>query len=184
VTDRQLVLIDLETSGLSSRTDFAVEAGWRNLATGESSTFVPVHPVDVVLKFGDPAALEINGYRKRLMRADQDHNLFGTKRLHRELEGNTIVGANPAFDARFMDALFYRSGLSPVDPQHHRMIDIEVYAMAVFDLKYVPGMSEICHRLDLPPGDHTAFGDVVAETRAFHELRRRAADRAALRRAS
>lgn len=180
----ELIFVDLETSGLSPDADWAVEAGWRNLNTGDEGVFVPIHPVENVLRFGDPAALRINRYRERLQHADQDHGLQDTTRLYAALAGQTLVAANPAFDASFLIRLFHRAGFIRTDPWHHRLWDIEAYACGVLALRDLPSMSDICHLLGIAPGDHSAGGDVAAGSSAFHELRRRNAARSILRKAS
>lgn len=170
MTARRAVVCDTETSSLDCRAGWALEVGWHDLETDESGVFVPPHPVQDVLRLGDPAALNINKYRERLMRAPQDTDWAQTRALNRRLQGATLVGANPAFDAGFLSALFDRANLIARAPWHYRLDDIEAAAKGVFHLDYVPSCREVCERLGVIPGWHTASSDVRAEVAAYRAL--------------
>lgn len=59
-----------------------------------------------------------------------------------------------------------------LDPDRHEIWEIvESFAAGVLNLDHVPSLSEICERLDIAPGDHTAAGDVRAVRDAHQTLR-------------
>lgn len=76
-------------------------------------------------------------------------------------KGNTMVAANPGFDAGFLEA----AGLYNFS---YRKLDIESYAMHALSLDYVPGMADIHrilkedYRYDIAAPNHTAAGDVIS----------------------
>lgn len=155
-----LIVIDTETSGLDHTSDIVTEVAWWRLDSSDCGTFIPKHDVDWVLKNGDPYALEITNYRERIAPQKQDD---GTEllRLAKTLHRNTWCGANPAFDVRFLDPLFRASSFPP-NFWHHRLLDVEAYGAGVLGLKYVPGLHELCQKLDVELPDHSAQGDVLA----------------------
>ena len=81
------------------------------------------------------------------------------------LDGATMVGVNPAFDAAMLRA---RWGFTP---WHYRLLDVEAYAAAVLGLDHVPSLAEVCERVRVKPGDHTTAGDVRAVREAHRVLR-------------
>jgi DNA polymerase III subunit epsilon len=165
VTDRHLVVADVETSGLRAW-DVVVEVAWHDMDTGEHGRFVPAHDVAWVLAFGDPRALEINGYVDRLAGAPQDD---GTEvaRLRTALTGNSLAGSNPAFDARHLTRLLGDT------PWHHRLVDLASYAAGALriDPRNAPGLARARDLLgvDLVP-DHTAAGDVAVTVACFRAV--------------
>lgn len=172
-TRRELIVVDVETSGLRFY-DVAVEVAWLNMDTGENATFVPKHPASWVLDQGQPVALDMNGYRTRLAHLPQDDGTQ-VRRLHRALTGQSLGGANPGFDwYGFLRRLFATEGLGGVDeqPHHHRLPDVENYTAGVLGLdpRDLPGLARCCELLGVPGPDHTAWGDVTATARCFDRL--------------
>jgi DNA polymerase III epsilon subunit-like protein len=174
---RQLIVVDIETSGLRDF-DVPVEIAWHNVDTGERDWFVPAHDRDWVLAYGEPEALALNRYRERLVAQLHDD---GTKlaRLHRVLHGHALAGANPRFDAGHLSTLWLIHDLVPGEPWHHRLPDLENYAAGAFgiDPRELPSQAKVCELLGVPPGDHTAAGDVAAAVECFHALMEKAAQR-------
>lgn len=166
---RRIVVVDTETSGLRDF-DVAVEIAWWDLATDDRGLFVPAHDVQWVLKHGHPDALAINGYRERLMDAEQDD---GTEldRLHHVLRGQVLAGSNPMFDAAHLHANFFVNGMHP-RPWHHRLLDLSAYATGVLGLSpaELPGAATVAYLLGVPVGDHTAESDVRSTGLAFKAL--------------
>lgn len=157
------IVVDLETSGLAPHRHVPVEVAWWHLQSGERGCFVPAHSVSRVLEEGEPQALEINSYRERLQHAKQDDGTE-TAQLENLLFNSTLAGSNPAFDAQFLATHLMH------EVWHHRLWDLSSYAMGRLNLKYQPGLSDVCKRLGIPPGDHTATGDVTATGECFLEL--------------
>ena len=167
MTGRQLILVDVESSGLDRVFDVAVEIAWWNVATGEHDVFVPAHDVAQVLKHGDPEALRLNGYRERLSTAAQDVDQSCLAVLGRQLAGNTMGGSNPGFDHDFLARLW------PVD-RHHRLFDIANYTAGFLGVEPtdLPGLERVCELLGVRNhAPHTAMGDVDAVRRCLIALK-------------
>jgi ATP-dependent DNA helicase DinG len=166
---RSLVFIDTETTGLLPTRHELVEVAWA-IEDGPVQRLVLPHAfIDP-----DPVALKVNGYLDRDL---YDQTTWATPRqvmdLAEALAGNTLVGANPAFDAGFLSAYFDRNGLVSA-PWHYRLLDIQAYGMAVLRLTEMPGLAELVRLLTergftVPESDHTAAADVKA-TRAVFRL--------------
>lgn len=90
----------------------------------------------------------------------------------------TLLGSNPRFDARMLEKVFRKIGRE-IEPCHYRLLDIAAYAMGVLGLDYPPGLAEICERLGVEPGDHSAEADVTATGVAYLKLAAMVADRQA-----
>lgn len=149
-----VIITDCETSGLDYRNHVVVEVAWWDLSTGDRGCFIPSHSVEFVLSHGDPVALAMNGYRKRIMGQPMDRG-GAAQLLAMRLKNNTLAGSNPAFDVDFLIPLTGRVW-------HHRMWDLAPYAAGVLRLNYLPGLADVCRRLDIEGPDHTAEGDVTA----------------------
>lgn len=154
------VYLDTETTGLEDHHQ-VWELGWAVDDGPIRSAFVAHTTVGANLQ-----ALEITNYVER---RGWDMDLWDEQAesdLMSDLEGATIIAANPTFDANKLKA---RWG---VTPWHYRMIDIESWATARIDKYRKPmGMKALYNYLvdytDLPEPDHSAGGD-VATMRAIH----------------
>lgn len=181
---RAIVVVDLETSALEPDNRIsglfagipvgdvygvAVEAAWWNLTTGEHGSFVPRHNVRTVRAYGAAGALTVCRYLERLADAPQDDGTEA-KRLHAQLDGNTLAGSNPAFDAAFLRQLFAREDVPA--PWHHRLLDLSAYAAGYLDVpgNHLPGLARVCERLGVDRPDHTAAGDVRATGECLMKL--------------
>lgn len=154
-----IVYIDTETTGL----DPSIHEVWEiAYAVGDG----PIHfgTVPHLGASADPSALAMNGYWERGFTNFKNHLIDGEVRD--ALEGATLVGANPAFDAAF---LRQRWGVAP---WKYRLLDIEAYAMAALGLDEPKGLSYIAEQLQVQAPDHTAAGD-VRTLRECHEALRR-----------
>lgn len=159
---RDFVFVDCETTGLSAKDDKLVEltyatdlSHFRTLYFGV--TEVPEF-IDNLTKFTErgvaqepPATIE------------QIHDFMET------LRDQTMVSANPSFDKAFLEANGLWTG-------HYRVLDIEAYAMAKFQLNYVPSMKDIVDILTsqgykLTTPDHSSYKDTKALREAFNILR-------------
>lgn len=162
-----LCFIDTETTGLDPRIHQPYEVCWWRDDEKEPETAWLPHS----LTHADQQALKIGRYFDRGFRPETDRNDYWAQRLSRSLNGVTLVGSNPAFDA----AMLTRFIGAPV--WHHRMIDISNVAMVVFDRSRPMGLAEIQEWLansagyEIPEPDHTAEGD-VRTTRAVYEALR------------
>lgn len=170
---RPVIVVDTETNGLNPRVHQVVEVAWWNLATDEHGTFIPKHNPRDVLADGDIAALRINRYIDRLASADQDVSYTGLWRLADQLNGATLAGSNPAFDAAMLRGLFDRlEDQCPPPEWHHRLWDLSAYAAGVLGLEELPGLARVCELLGLAAGPtHAAADDVYATVQCFKTLR-------------
>lgn len=83
--------------------------------------------------------------------------------VHALLAQRHIVGANPAFDQAFIEALLFREKLRA--SWHHRLIDVEVLAQGYGGWNVPMGLTATSEMLGLAPdrdGEHTALGDARA----------------------
>src|ERR1051326_1807275 len=172
MTERHIIVVDVETSGLIPGHDVAVEVAWWDLATDERGCFVPVHDVAWVLEHGDEQALKINGYRERLQHATQDICQTGLNALAVRMTGQQWAGSKPDFDVAFVQPLITQRGWTIGKP-HHRLRDLASYAGGVLGLPPpdLPGLQQVCELLDITNhAPHTAEGDVDATGRCFRKL--------------
>lgn len=168
--------LDIETTGLDVSRHSVWEIG---LAIDDE----PVNSAIVThtLVGAEDVALDVGNYWQRMTEANfsawEGAVWEGeVKRRLSEFDGTLyLVGANPAFDAKFLEA---RWGITP---WHHRMIDVETFAMGAIsplttDGPIVPqGLYGVCSLLrtlgwDIPEPDHSAGGDVEATRAAFKAL--------------
>src|SRR5262249_5149900 len=141
VTDRQVIVVDVETSGLDPEVHYAVEIAWWNLSTDQRECFIPAHSVSDVLASADIEALRINHDIDRIAGWPQDDGRM-LNALNEQLCGNTLAGSNPAFDESFLRPLLRRHGHDA--GWHHRKWDLSAYAAGVLRLNHLPGLAEVC----------------------------------------
>lgn len=161
------VFVDIETTGLDVDRHQIVELAWA-VEDGPITVVSPRHD----LRNADPAALQVNDYRNRLETRARS-SAEQVSRFLLDVRGNTIVAANPAFDAGFLRAHF--GGYAP---WHYRLRDIQVYADAILGgwrrppslIQVRAALLELGH--DIPPPDHTAGGDVQTLRAAWRALQR------------
>lgn len=154
-----LVYLDVETTGLDIRRHEVWEIAYA-IDDGPILSSVVEHGFTTP----DPFALRVNGYLDRAVGVQPDP-LF-ERALIEQLNGAVLVGANPAFDARFLEARWGRA------PWRYRLLDIEAYAMGALGFEYPYGLKDVREALvalghDIPAPDHTAAAD-VATVRACH----------------
>jgi DNA polymerase-3 subunit epsilon len=177
---RPIVVVDLETSALEPNTRLdlfrrpkgtygvATEAAWWNLHTDQSRTFVPRHDVSRVLTYGAVGALEVSHYAERLATAEQDDGT-ALAELHDQLLGATLAGANPTFDARYLEHTFRRLGTRLVrrnpTPWHYRLLDVSAYYAGALGVpgNQLPGLAKVTEALGVTViPDHSAAADTLA----------------------
>lgn len=164
MTTSQLCFIDVETTGLDSRIHQPYEVSlWLEGATQPETWNLP-HSLD----HADGGALRIGGYFDRGFAPFGGENERRTiaARLMDRLQGVTLVGSNPSFDAGMLRQFI------GCEPWHHRLIDVSQGAMWVLGLDRPPGLAKAAELLrgrgfEIPAADHTAEGDVRA-TRAVY----------------
>lgn len=159
-----LVFVDLETTGLD----------YKNSQIWEAAYAVDDEPVQVsllnhTLKHADPVALGINEYSTRIK--EWDSGILGKsdrddweQEFQQALSGNTLVAANPHFDATMLQR---RWGF---EPWKYRMIDLEAYAMPYLGLTEPRGLAYIAEKLGVEAPDHSAYQDVVTLRQCYRAL--------------
>lgn len=168
-----LVVFDLETSGLDPRAHEILEIGAvrvsADLAT-ERGVFERrcrlERPGDA-----DPQALEVNGYSLERWR-DAVDRATGLHEFASFIAGGVLAGFNVAFDWGFLNLAFRRAGLSP---------RIDYHLCDVFSLAYERTAGEnigytlrtLCQRFGVTfPGDqHHALNDARATLALWRALR-------------
>ena len=160
-----LCFIDTETTGLDARIHQPYEVCvWRE-DWAEPATYLLPH----TLEHAEPSALKIGGYFERGMHRMVPTALI-TKYIAAELDGVTLVGSNPAFDA----AMLTRSLGTAV--WHHRLVNVSEGGMWVFGWDRPKGLADVAtacrgRGYEVPEPDHTAEGDVRATRAVYQALR-------------
>lgn len=165
---RQLIVVDVETTGLHANAR-VLEVAAVNVETREEFRFVPWIDNDAI-KWAEPKALQINRYFERGVfddMLDQDDTKAAYEKLRTWLDGNTLGGSNPTFDAAKI--------VGPVGGQvwHHRLADLAAYAAGALGLPpaELPGMEKVCTLLDVTNFEpHSALGDAFATAECFRKL--------------
>lgn len=166
---RNVIVCDVESTGLDMNTSMAVEVSYWNLDTDECGTFIPPHSI----VDAHPDALAINRYHERIAGKPVDRDYALAEVLHRQLRGQILAGSNPSFDAHMLRRLFTDGGFTSVAPWHHRMLDLSPYAAGVLELdpRELLGLAKVCDALGVPAiPDHSAQGDVTATGLCFKVL--------------
>ncbi|AOQ28913.1 DnaQ-like DNA polymerase III subunit [Mycobacterium phage SoSeph] len=192
---RQLIVVDLETTGLHD--DAAIlEVAAVNLDTGATLSFVP-HVSAEALSNAQPEALKLNRYYERgvfeqALTSNQTSDKY--RELRDMLRGNVFAGSNPTFDSgllarvkvqREMPAWTFALNPPVAVPDdyvtpfgrvwHHRLADLAVYAAGKLDIDLddLPGLDAVAERMGVPVivERHTALGDAALTATLFEILR-------------
>lgn len=175
MSERQVIVVDVETTGLDPERHVVVEVAWHNLDTNDHGYFVPPHTPNAVLAGAEIKALQVNGYINRIADAEQDLDGKCAFTLAEQLQGNTLAGSNPAFDAAFLAEMFAEYPVTEVyvPTWHHRLLDLAAYAAGVLGLppSELPGLATVCELLDVEnEAPHTAEGDCAATAKCLRHL--------------
>ena len=148
-----LIYLDTETTGLDPARHHIWEMAYAVDGGPILSAVVPHTTIGA-----DPDALRIGKYEERggYLPADSEFD----RCLATEIEGETLVAANPAFDAAFLRARWGKA------PWKYRLLDVEAYAMGALGYDVPQGLKTIAHDLraadwDIPEPNHSAAGDVA-----------------------
>lgn len=166
MTDRQLVIVDTETTSLDTDTCGIVEVAAINATTGETLRFVP-YVAPAVIAAAHPYAMELNGYYSRNLAADMLNKSDTTAHwdmLREMLVGNTFGGSNPKFDVDVVSRHINRF------TWHHRLADLAAYVGGALHLPphELPGLDKSCELLGVTnTAPHTALGDAKATLTCF-----------------
>ena len=167
-----LCFIDTETTGLDSRIHQPYEVAWWLEDESEPRSAWLQHTLD----HADQRALDVGGYWDRKAYAAMDGGWMQValpRTLALILQGVTLVGSNPAFDA----AMLTRYIGSPV--WHYRLVNVAEGAMWVFGWDRPKGLADVIAELRergyvIPEADHTAEADVRVTRAVYYALREEA----------
>lgn len=157
-----LIYLDTETTGLDPDRHEIWELAYA-VDDGPIASGTIYHS----LRHADPTALRLNGYHDRVTNLATPRAMQTLEESAKGvLDGNTLVAANPAFDASFLRA---RWGVAP---WRYRMLDVEAYAMGALGFDIPKGLRDITGALRtrgffIPEPDHSAAADVET-LRACH----------------
>lgn len=172
MSERQLIVVDIETTGLNYTIHKILEVAAINTATDEVLHFMPqVQPMD--LGNADGSAMQINRYYERgawkhMLSGEASNSQY--QQLGEMLRGNTFGGCNPRFDGAFLNQA--STYLDP-EPWHHRYADLSAFAAGALGLRpeELVGLGDICERLGVDPGvAHSALDDAKATVECFRRL--------------
>ncbi|MGN0100733.1 MAG: exonuclease domain-containing protein [Dietzia sp.] len=183
-----LVVVDVETSGLDPRRHSVLEVAALDLTTHEELIFVPspVVPDDDRWwrwfarrrrwqDLASPEAMKVNRYHERRvsdLQLDVPRTTGAWTALNAMLAGNLIAGANPEFDAKFVDTTMRQWGIEPRRRRQTR--DLVTYAAGALDFDpAIPMRSgDLIDRLGITNVlPHSAEGDARAAAEAFQMIR-------------
>lgn len=169
---RQLIVVDIETTGLDVNTCWPLDVVAINVETGETLDFAP-YITRSALGNADFMAMKINRYYERGVweRMLPDAGATGEKydELREMLAGNTLGGSNPRFDAAVLSRFIG-------EPWHHRLADLAAYAAPAMGLppSELPGLATVCEHLGIVNQcEHCAYYDALATADCFKLLRTR-----------
>lgn len=171
MSDRRVICVDVETTGLDLIRHRPVEVAYLGWRCGGHGVFIPPHS----LKDADDEALRITRYAQRIAfkgHGHWDHKYERTRELHTLLQGATLAGANVRFDAAMLGHLFRAARLDP-EPWHYRLLDVQAYAAGSLGMQpwQLPSLRELVEVLDVPNRpDHTAFADCMAVSSVLDAL--------------
>lgn len=153
------VFVDVETTGLDPEKHQVWEIAYATDSGPVKSSFVK-HTLDGA----NPESLVISQYRERHHFGGYDA-VFEAE-MQGALEGATLVGSNPRFDAAFLKARWGN------EPWHYRLLDVCAYVAGARGLDYVPGLSDAAEIMgvELQP-DHTAETDVLVAQGVYYAAR-------------
>lgn len=169
---RDLVVVDIETSGLDPHRHTVLEVCAINLRTNDELHFVPEPKLDWKISASNEA-MAINRYFERHVYRDQLDTETSAKRweeLADMLDGAIVCGAAPWFDVSFLDPLLWPDTKPRRD---HHLRDLGTYAAGVLavDPAVSWSQSRVLELLNITnTGPHSARGDARACAEAFLAL--------------
>ncbi len=180
-----LIVIDIETTGLDPQRHVVIEVAAVNVRTGEEFAFVPYLDGDD-LREANRAALRINRYFERGVAEaalPSAETRVRYEQLWKMLAGNTIGGANIRFDAEMLRWSYSRAFLGPQrvgtplkptdEPWNYRLADLGSYVAGALGIQpaLIPSLAAVTLELGVTNTDpHTALGDARAAAGCFRKL--------------
>lgn len=196
----KIVSVDLETTGLTPGYHETWEVGIVPVDTGREHMHYQFQPTD--LEKADSKALQIGGFYERFdwigdprlardmlvegVIKDEDEGTekpTGHKavtgaaeacwKIAKELEGATILGLNPHFDADHLEALLQKYGHAPT--WSHRHLSLGSFAAGAWGAKNVLSGAAVADRMEahgiVNAELHNAYGDARWNVDAYQAIR-------------
>lgn len=181
---KKIVSLDLETTGVDHKIHRVWEIG---LVTAEGAKLhYQVPPENFVM--ASPQALQIGGFYERFTWPDGDaaHDMRSVHfhgdesaaydvvnkldvaiELAKELDGATVLGANPHFDTRMLAIFLNERGIAP--SWNHRHLDLGSFCAGAWGLDFPLSTKTIAERF---PNDrvHTALGDAEWNLEVYRSI--------------
>jgi DNA polymerase III epsilon subunit-like protein len=157
---KDIVWVDIETTGLDPQVHQIVEIAWG--IDSEWWTLIPPHN----LWMADPKALEINRYHERMLDKAEHADETAIAKFYQDLLGKTMAGANPAFDAKFLEVFLGAA------PWKHRLLDVEAYVAGVFGWDEPRGLKATREHLEslgysIAEPNHSAVEDMICAQECY-----------------
>ncbi|DAZ90296.1 3'-5' exonuclease [Mycobacteroides abscessus] len=174
MADMDLIVVDLETTGLDSVIHRPLEVAAINVTTGEELYFVPfIDSRDMVN--ADPESLRINRYYERgvfrnMLKSTAD-NMLHYNHLFTMLRGKRFGGANPRFDAQMLT-----TAANMPESWHYRLADVCSYTSGALGLdgSDIRGLHDICASLSVEQSEaHSALDDARVTAECFRRAMER-----------
>lgn len=176
--ERDLIVVDVEATGLDRDVHVPLEIAAVNFRTGETLEFVP-HIAPEHLGQAEGQAMAVNRYYERgtyKMVLTPGETLIKYELLWDMLRGNVLGGANTRYDADMI-----RRGYAvasnchrPADEVwHYRLGDVQNYAAGAlgYPVWHVPSLHEVVKRLGIEHHNpHSALGDAEAAVECYRRL--------------
>lgn len=167
-----LAFLDIETTGLNPFWHDVLEVAYiREFGNGDIRETHFSLPID--MERADEGALKVNRYhsRKAELAAIQTTPARAARRMQVELDGCTIVGANPAFDATFLRYLIWQKTMS--EPTwYYRLIDLNTLGTGWAKYPNILRTEALAEEfgVPIPDGYHTALVDARWNREVYHAI--------------
>jgi DNA polymerase III epsilon subunit-like protein len=155
-----LAFIDIETTGLDPDRHLMWELAIIRRTAEVDSEFVWQFGVD--LSQADSAAFRISHFYDRFGNIVGEYRVAEVARMVAKLlDGVTLIGAVPSFDAGFIGPWLRANGQCPT--WHHRLRCVETLTAGHLRNPDLGGLAGCCKALGIEQsGEHTALGDARA----------------------
>jgi DNA polymerase III epsilon subunit-like protein len=196
----KVVSVDVETTGLIPGKHEVWEVGIVPADSGREHIHYQFQPTE--LDRAEPKALQVGGFYERfdwiadprfardmlvegVVKDDEEQveKPSGRKavtgaaeacwKVARELEGATVMGLNPHFDAAHLTALLHRYGHSPT--WNHRFLDLGSFAAGAWGAANALSGAAIAERMEaygiVNAGLHNAYADARWNVDAYQAIR-------------
>ena len=146
--DNNILIVDIETTGLLPEKHEIIEIGAVNASTGETFE-VKVYPLHI--KEAQPEALKVNGYNKKDW--EDAFLLPNALKLFSQFIGDNrpmMVAYNISFDRAFLEKAYKDCGM--VYPFHYHHLDLLTLAWdRHWNRTACTSLKNLCTALNIPP---------------------------------